>query len=138
MTLSIYLTFNGNCADAFNFYKTVFGGDFEMISTFGDGPPEMGVADSDKDKIMHVSYRIGDSVLMGSDTAESFGGPSKQGNNFSISHTPSSKADADDKFAKLSDGGAVIMPMQDQFWGSYFGQCVDKFGIQWMLNISSS
>ncbi len=135
MSLNTYLTFDGNCGEAFDYYKSVFGGGYMMRSTFAEGPPDMGVGDEYKDRIMHVSLQIGDSVLMGSDTAGGASGPFVQGTNFSISYTPSSKADADEKFAKLSSGGMEIMAMQDAFWGSYFGMCVDKFGVRWMLNM---
>ena len=70
MSLNIYLTFNGNCAEAFEYYKSIFGGEYEAFQTFGDGPPDMGFAEADKDKVMHVSLPVGQSTLMGSDTAE--------------------------------------------------------------------
>ena len=82
---------------------------------------------------MHVSLPIGSGVLMGSDRG-SFGPPIVTGNNFSLSVAPDSKEEADSLFAKLSDGGQVTMPMQDMFWGSYYGMCTDKFGINWMIN----
>ncbi len=135
MSLSPYLTFNGNCAEAFDFYKSVFGAEFIVRQTFGDGPPDMGVADADKSKIMHVSLPIGDSVLMGSDTAGDHGPPFQQGNNFSISYAPATKAEADKVYAKLKDGGIEVMAMQDTFWNAYFGMCTDKFGVQWMINV---
>ena len=135
MSLSPYLTFDGNCGDAFDFYKSVFGGNFAVRQTFGDGPPEMGVGDAEKGRIMHVSLPIGDSVLMGSDRAGDHGPPHSQGNNFSISHAPATKADADRIFAKLKEGGAETMPLQETFWNAYFGMCTDKFGVQWMINV---
>ncbi|WDI31694.1 VOC family protein [Hyphococcus flavus] len=135
MSLNTYLTFDGNCGEAFDFYKSVFGGEFMMRSTFAEGPPDMGVSNQYKNRIMHVSLPIGSSMLMGSDTAGEASGPFVQGTNFSISYAPSSKADADEKFLKLSAGGMEIMAMQDVFWGSYFGMCIDKFGIRWMLNM---
>lgn len=138
MTLSTYLTFEGNCRDAFEYYKSVFGGDFMRLSTFAEAPSDMDVKNEDKDKIMHVSLPIGDSVLMGSDMAGGFGGPVIQGNNFSISYSPKTRDNADRVFPKLAEGGAVTMEMQDTFWGSYFGMCKDKFGIQWMVNVDLS
>lgn len=135
MSLSPYLTFNGNCGEAFDFYRSVFGGDFTVRQTFGDGPPEMGVSDAEKGRVMHVSLPIGDNVLMGSDTAGDHGPPYSQGNNFSISYAPATKADADRIFAKLKEGGAETMPLQDTFWNAYFGMCTDKFGVQWMINV---
>ena len=134
MSLSIYLHFNGNCRDVFEFYRSIFGGEFDMISTFREGPPDMGMSEDDLDQVMHVSYPIGSSVLLGSDLPSQFGPPPMQGSNFSISYQPESREAADELFAKLADGGQVTMPMEDQFWGAYFGSCIDKFGISWMLN----
>ncbi len=134
MTLSTYLTFNGNCREAFEFYRSVFGGEFAFVQTFGDGPSEMGVPEDELGKIMHVSFPIGSSVLMGSDTSTQFGPPTVVGNNFSISYTPKSREETDELFAKISEGGAVTMPPADMFWGSYFGTCTDKFGINWQFN----
>ncbi len=134
MSLNTYLTFDGDCAEAFDFYKSVFGGEFMMVSTFADAPPDMGVKDEEKDRIMHVSLPVGGSVLMGSDTAGGHGPALAKGNNFSIAFTPASKEDADAKFAKLKEGGAETMAMQETFWGSYFGMCTDRFGVQWMVN----
>ncbi len=135
MTLSIYLNFDGNCRDAFEFYRSVFGGDFISLSTFGEGPDDMPIPEDEKDRIMHVSLPVGDSVLMGSDTSNAFGGPPhQQGNNFSVSCHPRSREETDRLFAAISAGGAVTMPLDDMFWGSYFGSCIDKFGISWMFN----
>ena len=134
MSLTIYLHFNGNCREVFEFYRSIFGGEFEMISTFREGPEGMPLPEDVLDQVMHVSYPIGSSVLMGSDVPEQFAPPPIQGSNFSISYQPESKEAADELFAKLSDGGTVTMPMEDQFWGAYFGSCIDKFGISWQLN----
>jgi len=98
-TINTYLTFNGNCEEAFNFYKSVFGGEFEHIGRFGEMPPQDGmppVPEKDKNRIMHVSLPVSkETVLMGSDTLESFGGPVTIGNNFSISINPGSVKEAD-------------------------------------------
>ncbi len=134
MSLNIYLHFNGNCREVFEYYRSIFGGDFAIYQTFRDGPNDMGVPDDELDNVMHVTYPIGSSVLMGSDVPSIYGDPPVQGNNFSISHQPESKEKADELFAKLSDGGVVTMPMQEMFWGAYFGSCFDKFGIAWQLN----
>ena len=134
MSLNIYLNFDGQCAQAFEFYKSIFGGDFEILQKFSDGPPDMPVADGDKEKIMHVSFPIGDAVLMGSDVPSESPGNLTTGNNFSISFVPSSREEADRVFAALTDGGSVSMPMADMFWGDYFGSGTDKFGINWMIN----
>ncbi len=138
MTLHTYLNFSGTCREAFDFYCSVYGGEYLFLSTFGEGPSDMGVPESESDKIMHASISIGDGVLMGSDMPSNFGPAPVVGNNFSISYTPSSREEADARFAKISEGGAVTMPLQDQFWGAYFGACTDKFGINWMFNVESS
>ncbi len=134
MTLSIYLNFNGDCRAAFDFYRSVFGGEFAIFQTFRDGPPDMSVPESELDNVMHVSYPIGSSVLMGSDMPSSMGPPVTVGNNYSVSLSPESRDEADRVFGALSDGGSVQMPMADMFWGSYFGALSDKFGINWQIN----
>ena len=134
MTLSIYLNFDGNCREAFEFYHSAFGGEFMHISTFGEGPPDMGVPEEESERIMHVSLPIGDSVLMGSDTSPTFGPPYQAGNNFSVSCHPQTREETDRLFAAISAGGTVTMAPADMFWGSYFGTCVDKFGIPWQFN----
>lgn len=133
MTLNTYLTFTDTCREAFEFYRSVFGGEFSVLQTFADGPSDMGVPEEALQRIMHVSLPIGQSVLMGSDANPHFGGP-VVGTNFSISYSPPNRADADAKFAALSEGGSIGMPMQDMFWGSYFGSCTDRFGITWQVN----
>ena len=133
-TLNIYLTFDDNCREVFAFHRSVFGGEFSTLQTFGDGPPDMGVPDDAKHRIMHVSLPVGDSVLMGSDANPAFGPGPVAGTNFSISYTPTSRADADITFAALAAGGKVSMPMAGMFWGSYFGSCTDQFGIGWQIN----
>jgi PhnB protein len=137
MDLNIYLNFNGNCREVFDYYKATFGGDFLVFQTFADGPDDMQVPEADLDKVMHISYPIGDSVLMGSDTVEAFGGKAIEGNNFSISCVPDSREECDRIFTALSDGGIVKMPMAETFWGSYFGMCQDRFGINWMINMDT-
>ncbi len=134
MTLSTYLHFNGNCREAFEFYRSVFGGEFEMLSTFADMPPDMGVPEDERDNVMHVSFPIGSSVLMGSDTPSTFGPPAEMGSNFSITYSSASREETDDLFARISEGGAVTMPLADMFWGAYFGACTDKFGVNWQFN----
>ena len=134
MTLSTYLNFDGNCREAFEYYRDVFGGEFMVMETFRNGPPDMGLPENELDNVMHVSFPIGSSVLMGSDVPSTFGPSHKQGNNFSISISAESREESDALFGKLSKGGNVSMPMQDMFWGSYFGACTDKFGINWQVN----
>ena len=137
MPLNPYLTFDGDCREAFEFYRSVFGGEFRDFVTFAEGPPEMEVAEADKQKMMHVCLPVGESLLMGSDT-DSSSPPLAIGDNFSIAITGDSRDHCDLLFAGLSAGGTVAMPLQETHWGSYFGMCRDKFGIQWMLDYSLS
>lgn len=132
MSISTYLTFDGNCRQAFEFYRSVFGSDFHVFSTFGDGPPDMDVSEAEKSNVMHVSLPIGDSVLMGSDSGAN-GPPLNIGSNFSLSVTAESRENADQLLAALAENGNVTMPMADAFWGAYFGMCTDQFGISWMI-----
>ena len=137
-TVNVYLTFNGNCEEAFNFYKSVFGGEFPYIGRFGDMPPsEDGkqVSEEEKNKIMHVSLPISrETMLMGSDVGGEWSSNFKEGNNFSLSLNANSREEAEKLFNALSEGGMVKMPLEDTFWGAYFGMWTDKFGINWMVN----
>ena len=134
-----YLTFDGNCEDAFNFYRSVFGGEFPYLGRFKDMPSEKPLPAEVGEKIMHVSLPIGNgSILMGSDSSAEFGHATVMGNNFSISINADSKEESDNLFNKLSAGGVVTMPMNQTFWGAYFGMFTDKFGIQWMVNYDAT
>jgi PhnB protein len=141
-TVNIYLTFNGNCEEAFSFYKSVFGGEFKHVGRFEEMPPQEGmppISDSEKKKIMHISLPVSkETVLMGSDSLVAFGETVLFGNNFSITVNGNNKAEADKLFNGLSKGGKVIMPMNDTFWGSYYGLFTDKFGINWMINFDEN
>lgn len=137
-TITPYLVFNGNCEEAFNFYKSVFGVEFSYIGRFKDAPSEEPLSESESEKIMHVTLPISDNhVLMGSDTSETHGLVTF-GSNFSISINAESKEEATALFDGLSAGGQITMPLQDTFWGAYFGMFVDKFGIQWMVNYDTA
>lgn len=139
--LNIYLSFNGNCKEAFDFYKSVFGGEFQYVGTYGEMPPqkEIPLRDDEKEKIMHITLPISkETMLMGGDTLEAFGAPIVNGNNFTISIKCDSMEEADDLFGKLSVGGNVTMPMRKTFWGSYYGMITDKFGINWKMNVDLS
>jgi PhnB protein len=133
-----YLNFAGNAEEAFDFYKSVFGGEFSSLVRFKDLPMEgVTVPEEEQDKIMHVSLPIGeDDVLMASDTLESLGQQLVQGNNVYVSVHPTSREEADRIFGALSEGAEVEMPMGDQVWGDYFGSLKDRFGVQWMVNYS--
>jgi len=136
-TLNPYLNFTNNAEEAFNFYKSVFGGDFQMVMRFKDSPPEFRGPDHEANKIMHIALPIGkNSILMGSDIPEQYG-KAAPGNNLDISITAESKEEADKLFNGLSAGGNVMMPMSDAFWGSYFGMFTDKFGISWMISFDN-
>ena len=136
MPLNVYLHFNNNCREVFEFYRSVFGGDFTFFTTFRDLPEDMGIPEAEMDNVMHVSYDIGGTTLMGSDMPSAFGPPVEMGNNFSISYQTDSRALTEDLFGKISEGGTVTMELQDMFWGDYFGACTDKFGVNWMINCS--
>lgn len=131
-----YLNFAGNTEEAFNFYKKVFGGDFiGDIYRFKDTPGAEKMTASDKEKIMHVALPMGaGNMIMATDALESFGQRLTFGNNFYISIDAESKAEADKLFNGLSEGGKAETPMKDEFWGSYFGMLIDKFGVQWMIS----
>ena len=131
-----YLNFPRNTEEAFNFYKSVFGGEFSGggIARLGDFPnPQL--AEKDKNLIMHIELPIvGGHVIMGTDAPESMGFNLIQGNNIHISLEPDSKEETKQLFDGLSVGGQVVTELQDMFWGAYYGTCIDKFGIQWMFN----
>jgi PhnB protein len=131
---NIYLNFPGNTEEAFDFYKSVFGGESAMVMRFKETGEASKLPEADLDKIMHIALPIGSSVLMGTDSLESMGQSLTKGDNFSISIHSDTRADADKFFGGISSGGKVTMPMADTFWGSYFGMCTDKFGIQWMIS----
>ena len=134
--LNIYLNFAGNTEEAFNFYKSVFGGELTPVVRFKDMPMEgVKISKEDENKVMHAGMSIGeDQMLMATDTLESLGQKLVVGNNVHISIHPESKAEADRIFNALSAGGTVEMPIADQPWGDYYGSFKDKFGIQWMVN----
>jgi PhnB protein len=141
-SVNVYLTFNGNCEEVFNFYKSVFGGEFPYLGRYKDMPPQEGqppMSATDGDKIMHVSLPISkETMIMGSDTGGQWASNYKQGNNFAISINADSKEEADRLFNGLSASGQVTMPMDNTFWGDYFGMWTDKFGISWMMSYNQN
>jgi len=141
-TVNVYLNFNGNCEEAFNFYKSVFGGEFPYVGRYKDMPPpaEGGVAFSEEegDRIMHISLPISqETMIMGSDTGGDWASSYQQGNNFSISINTDSRQEAERLFHGLSAGGHVAMPLADTFWGDYFGMFTDQFGVNWMVSFAT-
>ncbi len=138
-TVNIYLTFNGNCEEAFKFYQSVFGGEFPYIGRFKDMPAGEGpkLKPGEENRIMHVSLPISkETILMGCDTGGEWASGYSQGNNFSISITADSKEEAEKLFKGLSAGGKVAMPLSKTFWSEFFGMLTDKFGISWMMSIN--
>lgn len=130
-----YLTFNGNCEEAFNFYKSVFGGEFTYIGKFKDMPSEEPLPEGVGELIMHVSLPISkETILMASDANEAFGQTATAGTNFSVSINTENEDEAKKLFDGLSNGGKITMPLEKTFWGALFGMFTDKFGIHWMVN----
>lgn len=141
-TINIYLNFNGNCEEAFHFYQSVFGGEFPYVGRYSEMPPQSEdappMSEEEANKIMHMSLPIGgDTILMGSDTGGAWAEEVKFGNNFTIAVNTDSKEKADDIFNGLSQNGSVSMPMNDAFWGDYFGLLTDQFGINWMVTFAN-
>ncbi|PHN02283.1 VOC family protein [Flavilitoribacter nigricans] len=141
-TINVYLTFNGNCEEAFNFYRSNFGGEFGHVGRFQEMPPQEGMPplpEDHLDRIMHISLPISEeTTLMGSDTGGEWAKNFQAGNNFSVSINTDSKTEAERLFKGLSEGGTVTMPLADTFWGDYFGSFTDKFGINWMVSFATA
>lgn len=140
--VSTYLNFPRHTEAAFNFYKSVFGGEFtDGIKRLGEVPPSPGqpeLSEEDKNLVMHIALPIlGGHVLMGTDAPESMGFKLTQGNNVYINLEPDTRAETTQLFKDLSAGGTVEMALQEMFWGDFYGSCTDKFGVQWMFNCSS-
>jgi len=133
-----HINFNGNAEEAFNFYKSVFGGEFAKIIRFKDlaidGFP---VAENEANKIMHIALPIGKSILMANDVPEILGRTNEHENRSKIVISAESKEEADKLFHGLSVGGQIEMPISDSPWGSYFGMFRDKYGIEWMVDYDS-
>lgn len=137
--VSTYLNFPRQTEEAFNFYKSVFGGEFNNgIARFSEVPPQEGapeMPEADKNLVMHIELPIiGGHVLMGTDAPESMGFKVNFGNNVYIMLEPDSREETEKLFDALSAGGKVTMELQDMFWGDYFGSCEDKYGVQWMFD----
>jgi len=132
---NIYLNFPGNTEEAFNFYKSVLGGEFATIMRFKDSPGCEGMPSDQQNGIMHIALPIGKgNMLMGTDAVDGMGPKLVVGNNVSITVNPESEAETHKLFDGLAAGGTVLVPINKAFWGGYFGMLVDKFGIQWMFN----
>jgi PhnB protein len=128
-----YISFNGNCKEAVDFYKDKLGAEVLFTQTYGESPmAEM--APGNGDKIMHTSIKIGDSVIMACDNMMEDKSPTIVGNNISLAIGTNDSARAEQLFDAMSEGATVIMPMQETFWAERFGMLTDKFGINWMFN----
>lgn len=134
-----YLNFNGKTEEAFIFYKSVFGGEFQVLQRIKDTPESSNFPPGEQNRVMHVSLPIGKNTqLMASDILESMGHKLTIGNNFSISVSAESEKEADKIFNGLAAGGKVTMPLEKAFWGAYFGMLTDKFGVKWMVSYDLS
>ena len=130
-----HINFNGNAEEAFNFYKSVFGGEFAKIMRFRDlASTEFQVSENEANKIMHIALPIGQNILMGNDVPESMGPVNENENRSKIAISAESREEADKLFSGLSAGGNIEVPIEDSPWGSYFGMFRDKFGIEWMVD----
>lgn len=131
MKCDVYLTFDGNCEEAMEFYKDIFGGEFSMLMRYKDGPPEY-MQPGIEDKIMHVTLNFGYNCEL--KASDSFHQPLNKGNNFHVSFDAEDEHQAYAIFQGLSDGAQITMPYNDVFWGGKFGSLIDKYGIQWMVS----
>jgi PhnB protein len=136
--VSTYLNFMGKTEEAFNFYRSVFGGEFTGLQRMSEVPSMPGqppLPHKEKNMLMHVELpTLGDHVLMGTDALESMGHSLVFGNNASINLEPDTREETDRLFARLSEGGNVTMAMTEMFWGGYFGSLTDRYGVLWMFN----
>ncbi len=137
MKVNPYLNFDAKAEEAFKFYQSVFGGEL-FIQKMGDAPGTENLPDEEKNLVMHVSLPIGDGqFLMASDCVKSMGHVLNPGNNNYISVSPDSRDEATRIFNGLSEGGTIEMPLDDMFWGDYFGSFKDKYGVCWMINFTN-
>jgi PhnB protein len=130
-----YLNFNGNTEEAFNFYKAAFGGEFAMVMRYKDTEDGKHMGEEEQSNIMHIALPVGSTMLMGTDIPKSMEQVTF-GSNSSLCVSLESREEADRVFKALSEGGKVTMPMEDMFWGDYFGSFFDKYGVQWMISFN--
>ena len=132
MKTDLHLVFTGQCSEAFAFYEETFNGKIRMCMKFGDGPPGTPVPPEMKDKVMHMSMPLGDTLLMGCDSPPERATPM---GGFQISVLLTDEAEVKRIYAALSEGGSVQMPLMPTFWSPLFGMCTDKFGVAWMVSL---
>ena len=139
MKVHPYLNFDGRAEEAFNFYKSVFGGEFLANMKMSEVPDGDKLSKEDQNRTMHIALPIGkDTLLMASDIMPSAGHVLQPGSQTYIMLAPKSRQEADRLFNGLSKGGKVEMAMADMFWGDYFGSFIDKFGIRWMISFNEN
>lgn len=138
ININPYVNFNGNAEEAFNFYKSVFGGEFKTIIRFKDlASEDFPVPEKEAEKIMRIVLPIGESVLIANDVPEAFGPVNENENRSKISVSADSREEADRIFIGLSAGGSVEMPIDESPWGTYFAMFRDKYGIEWTVEFDS-
>jgi PhnB protein len=136
--INTHLNYNGNAEEAFNFYKSVFGGEFSKVIRLKDiATDDFPVAEKDANKLMHIALPIGNNILMANDVPEEMGPVNESENRSKISVSAESREEADKLFDGLSEGGAIEYPIADSPWGSYFGMFRDKYGIEWIIEFES-
>jgi len=132
-----HINFNGNAEEAFTFYKSVFGGEFETIVRFKDiSGPDNPISEDEANKIMHIALPIGKNILMANDVPERMGRVNENENRSKIVINTESREEADKLFNGLSAGGNIEVPIDDSPWGTYFGMFRDKYGIEWMVDFN--
>ncbi|PST81680.1 VOC family protein [Pedobacter yulinensis] len=136
-TINPYLNFNGKAEEAFKYYQSILGGEL-FIQKMKGAPGTETLSAAEQERVMHVALPVGNNVLMASDCLESMGHRATEGNNYYISLSPDSRDEADRIFQALAEGGTIEMPLEDMFWGDYFGSLKDRFGIQWMINYKNT
>ena len=138
-SINPHINFNGNAEEAFNFYKSAFGGEFTKLVRFKDlESDEFPVAEHEANKIMHIALPIGKSILMANDVPEILGRTNENENRSKIVINTESKEEADHIYLRLSAGGQIEMPISDSPWGTYFGMFRDVYGIEWMIEFDAT
>lgn len=138
-TINPYINFNGNAEEAFTFYKSVFGGEFETIIRFKDlASDEFPVPEAEAEHIMRITLPIGGNILIANDVPEAMGPVSENENRSKIAVMAESREEAARIFTRLSEDGTVEMPMDESPWGTYFGMFRDKYGIEWTIEFDEN
>jgi PhnB protein len=136
-TINPWVNFNGNAEEAFTFYKSVFGGEFETVVRFKDMGPEMPIAANEAEKVMRIALPVGNNTLIGNDVPESMGRTNENENRSKISITAESKEEAVKIFKGLSEGGSVEIPIDESAEGPYFAMFRDRYGIEWIIEFAT-